>query len=83
MIEIRYLIASLAVMGTVMSAGSAYARDGLEVSLTKSLWTCGASLLPCRGRNEIPTTTLPYWRGNTPAQPIRVTYTPAFPRANR
>ena len=83
MIEIRYLIASLAIGGVAFSANPAYSQDRLQIHVVKALSYCGDSLLPCRNLTQATLTTLPYWRGNAPAQPIRANYTPAFPRTNR
>jgi hypothetical protein len=83
MIEIRYLIASLAIGCIGFTGNPAYSQDRSQVNLVKALSYCGDSLLPCRNLNQAMITTLPYWRGNAPAQPIRVTYSPAFPRTNR
>ena len=82
MIEIRYLMASLVLIGDLISAAPVYAADRSEVNSGKTPWSCGASLLPCRPLRETATNTLPYWLGNAP-QPIRASYTPAFPRTQR
>jgi hypothetical protein len=83
MIEIRYLVASFVLAGAAFSTTPAYSQDKSEVNRATALWACGETLLPCRSRNKAATTTLPYWRGNAPAQPIPVTYTPAFQRTYR
>ena len=83
MMKINKLFLSIGLIGGVLAADSAMARDRSDATVSKTFWPCGASLLPCRLYGEGRVNTLPYWRGNAPIEPIRATYTPAFPRIRR
>lgn len=83
MIRINELFVKIGLVCAVLAADSAMARDRSETAARNTFWSCGASLLPCRIPGESRINTLPYWRGNAPAGPIRATYTPAFPRTPR
>ena len=80
MIRINELFVKIGLICAFFAADSTMARDRSEAAARNTFWSCGASLLPCRIRDEGRINTLPYWRGNAPAGPIRATYTPAFPR---
>ena len=83
MIRISELFVKIGLVCAVLAADSAMALDRSETAARNTFWSCGASLLPCRIPGEGRINTLPYWRGNAPAGPIRATYTPAFSRTPR
>ena len=83
MTRIIGLISSAWVLGGIFAADIAFAREPLATFASKPMWSCNASLLPCRVRADAARNILPYWRGKAPERPIRANYTPAFPRTKR
>jgi hypothetical protein len=81
--EIRYLTRFSLFGLSILAVDVALAREPGEPIFYKSAWACGPSLLPCRAALANTVNTLPYWRGNAPARPIRANYTPAFTRTPR
>ena len=83
MIRINELFVKIGLVCAVLAADSAMAQDRSKTATHNNFWSYDASLLPCRIPSEDKINTLPYWRGNAPAGPIRATYTPAFSRTSR